>query len=438
VNHAGRQRISSVSAGSDSETFLPLGHRTQIAWNGSTVGRKQVLVVGVETPPVGTPAGMRKINQRAVLDLLRRTGPATRPQVAKETGLSKPTVSQALLALEALGLARATGHTSTGTGRSAVLYEADPTAGYVLGVDIGREHIRLAIADLGGTVVTRSDQRNTSRSGVALVGAVGELVTETIRAAGLEEGDIVVRVLGSPGVADPARRCFRHAPNLPGWGKTGLLDDLEFAIGPDLVVENDANLTAVGEWERGAARGVNVFACITIGTGVGMGLMVNGEVFSGATGAAGEIGYLPYGELRTGAEPPERGHLEEATAAQSVVRGARDLGLGNAKSAREVFRLAREGDLLAVRAVEAEAGRLAYTVAAVAAVIDPELVVLGGGMGANADLLLEPIDRAVHAFTPLVPKIVQGELGEDAVLAGAISVGLRAAEGLVFERVGAG
>jgi predicted NBD/HSP70 family sugar kinase len=397
-------------------------------------------VVGVETPPVGTPAGMRKINQRAVLDLLRRTGSATRPQVAKETGLSKPTVSQALLALEAVGLARATGRTSTGTGRSAVLYEADPTAGYVLGVDIGREQIRLAIADLGGTVVARSDQRNTSRSGVALVGAVGELVTETIRAAGLEQQTIVVRVLGSPGVADRDRRCFRHAPNLPGWGKAGLLDDLEAAVGPHLVVENDANLTAVGEWERGAAQGVNVFACITIGTGVGMGLMVNGEIFSGATGAAGEIGYLPYGQLRAvGSEPPERGHLEEATAAQSVVRGARELGLGNAKSAREVFRLAREGDELAVRAVEAEADRLAYTVASVAAVIDPELVVLGGGMGANADLLLEPIDRALHASTPLVPKIVQGKLGEDAVLVGAISVGLRTAEGLVFERrVGVG
>jgi predicted NBD/HSP70 family sugar kinase len=405
---------------------------------GALFYRKQVLVVGVETPPVGTPAGMRRINQRAVLDLLRRIGSATRPQVAKETGLSKPTVSQALLALEGYGLARATGHTSTGTGRSAVLYEADPTAGYVLGVDIGREHVRMAIADLGGTVVARSEHRNTSRSGTALVNAVGGQVTETIKIAGLTPADIVVRVLGSPGVADRDKRCFRHAPNLPGWGKAGLIDDLEAAVGPDLIIENDANLTAVGEGERGAARGVSVFACITIGTGVGMGLMVNGEVFSGATGAAGEIGYLPYGQVRAadqpGTEPPARGHLEEATAAQSVVRGARELGLGNAKSAREVFRLAREGDELAVRAVEAEADRLAYTVASVAAVIDPELIVLGGGMGNNADLLMAPIDRALHIFTPLVPKIVQGELGEDAVLAGAISIGLHTAEALVFER----
>jgi predicted NBD/HSP70 family sugar kinase len=405
---------------------------------GALFYRKQVLVVGVETPPVGTPAGMRRINQRAVLDLLRRTGSATRPQVAKETGLSKPTVSQALLALEGYGLARATGHTSTGTGRSAVLYEADPTAGYVLGVDIGREHVRMAIADLGGTVVARSEHRNTSRSGTALVNAVGGQVTETVELAGLTPEDIVVRVLGSPGVADRDKRCFRHAPNLPGWGKAGLIDDLEAAVGPDLIIENDANLTAVGEGERGAARGVDVFACITIGTGVGMGLMVNGEVFSGATGAAGEIGYLPYGQVRAadhpGTEPPARGHLEEATAAQSVVRGARELGLGNAKSAREVFRLAREGDELAVRAVEAEADRLAYTVASVAAVIDPELIVLGGGMGNNADLLLAPIDRALHTFTPLVPKIVQGELGEDAVLTGAISIGLHTAEALVFER----
>lgn len=395
-------------------------------------------MVGAESPPVGTPAGMRKINQRAVLDLLRRSGPATRPQVAKDTGLSKPTVSQALLALEAAGLARATGHTSTGTGRSAVLYEADPTAGYVLGVDIGREHLRVAVSDLGHTVVARRDERNTSRSGTALVSAVGALAAATVREAGLSQADIVVRVLGSPGVADPAKRCFRHAPNLPGWGKAGLLDELEGVLGPDLMVENDANLTAVGEWERGAARGASVFGCITIGTGVGMGVMVNGEVFRGATGAAGEIGYLPYGQSRAATDgedaPPVRGHLEEATAAQSVVRGARELGLGTAKSAREVFRLARDGDELAMRAVEAEADRLAYTVASVAAVIDPELIVLGGGIGTAADLLLDPIDRALRSFTPLVPAVVQGELGDDGVLTGAISVGLRAAEGLVFER----
>ncbi|MBB5851432.1 putative NBD/HSP70 family sugar kinase [Amycolatopsis umgeniensis] len=377
---------------------------------------------------------MRKINQRAVLDLLRRSGPATRPQVAKDTGLSKPTVSQALLALEAAGLARATGHTSTGTGRSAVLYEADPTAGYVLGVDIGREHLRVAVSDLGHTVVARRDERNTSRSGTALVSAVGALAAATVREAGLSQADIVVRVLGSPGVADPAKRCFRHAPNLPGWGKAGLLDELEGVLGPDLMVENDANLTAVGEGERGAARGASVFACITIGTGVGMGVMVNGAVFRGATGAAGEIGYLPYGQSHAADAPPVRGHLEEATAAQSVVRGARELGLGTAKSAREVFRLARDGDELALRAVEAEADRLAYTVASVAAVIDPELIVLGGGIGTAADLLLDPLDRALRSFTPLVPSVVQGELGDDGVLTGAISVGLRAAEGLVFER----
>lgn len=155
-------------------------------------------MAGSGTPPVGTPAGMRMINQRAVLDLLRRGGPATRPQVAKDTGLSKPTVSQALLALEAAGLARATGHTSTGTGRSAVLYEADPTAGYVLGLDIGREHIRVAVADLGRTTVARRDVRNTARSGSALISALGKLAADIVAEAGLTNDDIVVRVLGSP------------------------------------------------------------------------------------------------------------------------------------------------------------------------------------------------------------------------------------------------
>ncbi|GAB3499050.1 putative NBD/HSP70 family sugar kinase [Amycolatopsis cihanbeyliensis] len=392
-------------------------------------------VASDEAVRVGTPAAMRRINQRAVLDLLRRGGPSTRPQVAKETGLSKPTVGQALLGLVEAGLVRTTGRTSSGPGRSAVVYEADPTAGYVLGIDIGRKRIRVAVADLAGEIVARGEQRNTSRSVRGLVRAVGRLTGSTVAEAGVATADVVVRVLGGPGVADEEARCFRHAANLPAFEQPGVLDELTGAVGPDLIIENDANLAAVGERERGAARDADVFACITVGTGVGMGLVVDGQLFRGASGAAGEIGYLPYGQLsdaRAGAPP--RGHLEEATGAESVVLAARRAGLAGARSARQVFRLARQGDEPALRAVEAVATRLAFVIASVAAVVDPRLVVLSGGIATNADLLRAPMDRALRAFTPLVPRIVQGELGEDAVLAGAIATGLRAGEGIVFDR----
>jgi predicted NBD/HSP70 family sugar kinase len=377
---------------------------------------------------------MRVLNQRAVLDRLRLHGPATRPQVAKDTGLSKPTVGQALLDLERRQLVREIGRTTTGPGRSAVVYEENPAAGHVLGVDIGRERIRLEVADLGGTVVSRVDERNRSRSARGLVQLVRELAEQTIAAAGIGFGDVVAKVVGSPGVLDPRTGALHHAQNLPGWGRRGLVEELTGALGPGLVVENDANLAAVGEMTAGVAQGVDVFVCITVGTGIGMGIVVNGQLFRGAHGAAGEIGYLPYGWPPEDETPPERGMLETAVAGQSVVRKAHQHGLVDAKSAKEVFELARQGDEHALRTVTEEARQLALVVGAVAAVIDPELVVLGGGIGSNTDLLAEPLESALRSTTPLRPKIVAGELGDAAVLTGAISVGLGAARELVFER----
>ena len=393
----------------------------------------------MRAPQVGTPARMRELNQRIVLDRLRRGGAASRPSLAKDTGLSKPTVGQALLDLEQDGLVRAAGRTSAGPGRSAVLYEADPAAGHVLGIDIGRGRIRLAVSDLAGTVVAKVDEPNRCRSASALVRTVHEMATGVVGQAGMQLSDVVLTVVGSPGVPDRRGRMLHYAPNLPGWGRRGLLDELEAVLGPNLLVENDANLAAVGERDQGAARGVDVFVCVNVGTGIGMGIVVDGQLFRGAHGAAGEVGYLPYGWVDSDSEgwtPATPGMLEQAAAANSVVKLAREHGVRNASSAREVFQLARQGDAAALAVVEQEATKLAFLVAAVSAVIDPEVVLLVGGIGSNTDLLIEPLEKALHEISPMTPRICPGELGENAVLTGAIATGLRAAQDIVFERRG--
>jgi predicted NBD/HSP70 family sugar kinase len=381
---------------------------------------------------VGTPASMRALNQRTVLERLRGGGPATRPRIAADTGLSKPTVGQALLDLEQHGLVRTAGRTIAGPGRSAVVYEVNPAAGHVLGIDIGRGLIRAAVADLTGTVVARLDQPNKARSAAALLRIVRGCAQDAVGEAGLRLPDLVTTVVSTPGVPDPSSGTLRRAPNLPGWERPGLLNELHSVLGTDLVVENDANLTAIGEHEAGAARGVDVFACLTVGTGIGMGIVVGGRLFRGAHGAAGEVGYLPYGWPPPGT-PPREGMLESAAAAQSVVDIAAGYGLA-AHTAKDVFQLARDGDARALRAVRDEAERLAFVVASVAAVIDPELVVLGGGIGKNTDLLVEPMSRALSHATPLRPQIVPGELGEEAALTGAIATALRTARDVVFDR----
>jgi len=288
---------------------------------------------------------MRALNQRLVLDRLRGHGEATRPQIAIDTGLSKPTVGQALLDLEQQGLVRAIGRSAAGPGRSAVIYRTAPDAGHIVGVDIGRRVIRVAVADLDGGVVARVDRPNRSRSGTMLQRNACDAVESTIAEAGLSPHDIVVTVVGTPGIPDAATGTVHRAPNLPGWERRGLLHELVAALGAggsEVMVENDANLSVVGEHARGAAQGVDVVACLTVGTGIGMGVLLNGKLFRGAHGAAGEIADLPFDRVPPGVTQHRPGPVETAAAAQAVVAAANELGLSRVNSAKAVFDLARE------------------------------------------------------------------------------------------------
>lgn len=389
----------------------------------------------------GTPRLLRAINERALLEQLRWSGPTSRAQLARDTGLSKPTVSQALANLERAGLVRLVGAASQGRGRQALLYEEDPTAGYVVGVDIGRGWLRCAVADLTGAVAGRRDVRNRARSAASLVRTLVDLAREVVTGAGLAWEQVVHTLIGSPGVFDTRRGRLLFAPNLPGMGQTGLVEAMRQALGPSVTVENDANLAAIGERAFGQGASVGTFVFLTVGTGVGMGVVVDGRLYRGAHGAAGEVGFLPLGADETpGAPSPadaeviRRGLLEEATAADGVVRTAQAMGMAGATTARGVFAAARARDPVAQAVVQLEGERLAPLVATIAAILDPELIVLGGGVGRNLDLLQGPLEKRLHALTPLRPRIAVSALGNDGVLLGAIATGLELARDLVFQR----
>jgi predicted NBD/HSP70 family sugar kinase len=386
----------------------------------------------------GTPRLLRAHNERALIECLRRAGSSSRPDLARIAGLSKPTVSQALANLESVGLVRPVGPASPSLGRTAMLYEVDPTAGYVVGIDIGRAWIRVAAADLSGEIVARRDERNRARSGSALVRSVASVAHEVVEAAGLTWNQVAHTVVGGPGVFDPDSDRLRHAPNVPGWSRPGVMSELREALPPTVALDNDANLAAVGERSYGSGRDARTFVYVSVGTGIGMGVIIDGELYRGAHGAAGEVGYLPLGEDGAGGaagrEARRRGILEEAASADAVVRTAKRLGMEGATSAKRVFAAARAGDELALAAVDAEAQRLALVVGTVAAIVDPEFVLLGGGVGSNIDLLRPPLERRLAELTPLAPPVAEGELGQDAIVLGAVASALDTARDLVFEQ----
>ncbi|HYX79558.1 MAG TPA: ROK family protein [Actinomycetota bacterium] len=370
-----------------------------------------------------------------MLEYIREMGPVSRAQIARGTGLSKPTVSLALAELDRGRLVREAGRSSGTKGPTAILYEMNPRAGWVVGIDVGKEVVRAVLSDLTGEVVARRDERARARSAASLIEQLGRVAHEVARDASLRWSQVTFTAIGSPGVFDPSRDQVVLAHNLPGWGRHGVVDALRRELGPNLVFENDVNLAAVGEQTQGLGKEVSDFVYLHVGTGVGLGLVLRGELYRGSHGAAGEVGYVPM-MAEDPHEPTNRrrGALESALGAIGVRATARELGMRPPLTPARIFRAARRGDVVALRVTESIAERIALAVAAIVPVVDPELVVLGGEVAGNGDLLLEAVDRELHAVSPFRPRVEVSALGEDAVLLGAVATALQAAQERLFAR----
>jgi predicted NBD/HSP70 family sugar kinase len=387
------------------------------------------------TTVTGTPSLLRAINERTVLECVRRIGPISRAQLARETALSKPTVSQALSGLQEAGLVREAGRSKGGKGPTAILYQLNPRAGWVVGIDVGRNFVRAAIADVTGAFVARRDERAKVRSGETLISQIGEIAHGLASDAGIKWRQVTVAAVGSPGVVHPGREEVEFAHSLPGWGRQGLVELVHRELGTNTIFENDVNLAALGERWHGLGRDVDEFVYLHIGTGVGLGIVMHGELYRGAGGAAGEVGYLPlWGTDVRAPASRKRGALDRAASAGGVIDAAKQAGMTGPLTGKRIFGAARGGDRVAKQVVAQEADRIAMTIAAVAAVLDPALVILGGGIGGNAELLLEPVRDRVRELSPFRPAIEASELREEATLHGSVSMALQAAHARLFDR----
>jgi predicted NBD/HSP70 family sugar kinase len=359
-----------------------------------------------------------------VLAHIRTAGELSRADVARVSGLAKNTVSQALANLERARLVRTSGVRKGVPGPQAVLYEVNPEAGFVLGLDVGSHFLRGALADLTGAVRARTTLQAKDLDGSATVAQLAELAGMLCAEAGVKLSDVGQTVLGSPGIYDPERDALKLTGGRPGWDEPVVLRELRAAFGDTLVLENDIDAAALAEQAHGHGREVESFAFVSVGTGIGMGLVIGGRLHRGAHGAAGEIGFLPIpGDADADAgEAKRQGRFEVAASASGVVRAARRAGISGPVSARSVFAAAGRGDDRATRVVAAEAVLVADAICAVVAVADPDLIVLGGGIG-RAEKFLDEVAGHVRERAPVVPQMRVSALGDDAVVDGCLAAG---------------
>jgi predicted NBD/HSP70 family sugar kinase len=406
---------------------------TEPAEAGDATGLLPAQVPGQHPVPVpgqlrpgqaARPQLLRALNEQLLLQHIRQLGRCSRAELARVSGLSKPTVSLALANVERSGLVREAGQRTGVPGRSAVLYEVRPEAGYVLGLDVGRQYLRGALADLTGAAVARSELRTKASSASGRVAELVRLSDELCAEAGITRSAVTQTVIGTPGVYDPRHNAISLAGELAGWAKPAVLEGLRTAFGEQLVVENDADAATLAEREHGHGRDVGTFAFVHIGTGIGMGLVIQGNLHRGVHGVAGEIAYMPI-SAGQGSDPDDarrRGTLEAAGSAAAVVRAARRAGLRGSVSARRVFAAAEAGDERAAAVVAGEAELVARAICAIITVIDPALVVLGGGIG-QAPGFAAAVEAQLAQLAPVLPEVRVSALGTEAIVDGCLASG---------------
>lgn len=371
----------------------------------------------------------------SVLELIWQQREISRADIARQMGLSRSTVSEIVSDLLKTELVTETGDGPSRGGRRPILLTFDETAHVILGVDMGSSHVSVVLTDLRGHELdwehrehpVRTDPEGTER-----------LVTELSDAVLARHEGARKRLLGVgvavPSPVDPLRPRRVSALLLPDWSGHRVMEQLQYAHGVPVLVENDANLGALAEHWWGAGRGLRDFTYIKLGTGVGSGHLVRGEMYRGATGVAGEIGHMV---VRPGGLPcscGNRGCLETLVGTPALIKRAKDLlrefpesplhGAGLTVAAIEDAAL--QGDALALTIVQEAAGHLASAVAVVLNLLNPSAIILGGSLTRVGPLLIAPIREGIRAQTLVnsaaASRILASELGPHAVAKGAATL----------------
>lgn len=373
----------------------------------------------------GRRRSIKAMNEQLLMDHLKVGGRLSRTELAELTGLSKPTVSAAVSALKGAGLVRVSGHRVGVPGPSAALYEFSPDAGHVLALDVGHRYLRGAVCDLSGEALARFEVKSPTGGSRAAIPEMVELAKKLTQMAKLPRSGITQTVIGTPGVFDAADDTIRLAGSLSGWEHPSVLRELRNAFGQNMMIENDVNAAALAEQALGFGREVDSFAFVSVGTGVGMGLILDGKLLRGAHRVAGEIGYLPLDDDASTDERDarRRGRLEASASAAGVVRAARRAGMRGAVTAERVFAAATKGDARAEAVVTAEAVMVAKAICSIVAVADPALIVIGGGIG-RATGFVDRVRSELGRIAPAMPDLRVTALGGDAVVDGCLAAGV--------------
>lgn len=388
------------------------------------------------------------MNTVSIFRLIRERGPLSRPEIQEALGMSLPVISIAVGELLERGLIVPAGSVRSPVGRRPELLELNPRKGYLIGMDIGGTKTRVAIGDFKGNLVHRGEIPSLAyEGGPKLMERVVALTRSMLDANGIPLRDLLAVGVGGPGISEEKTEANLLFPYIPSWKTVPVRGILEREFGAPVLVENDVDMAVIGEHNRGAGKGCDNLVFAMIGVGVGAGIILDGKLYRGTRRAAGEIGFMVVDRDLIREEFSDAGALECTVSGPGIVKRfwarakSRPAGCGDdgttlealedrirgmgldAANSQAVFALAGEGNSDARQVVDETITYLGMALSNLASVLNPELIVLGGGVGlAVYSWAAERLCRFLQNHVPFTPRMSPAQLGDDAGVFGALTV----------------
>lgn len=378
---------------------------------------------------------MRSINRSAILELIRTHSPISRTEISRRLDVSMPTVMRIVDDLSAENLVRPTGRTEATGGRTRSLIEFNGAGHVCIGIDLGGTKLYGAVADLNGKILYKLQISHRQTQAEESFEVLCTFIDGLLEYVQKERLPLLGIGLGVPGTVDPESGHVRLAPSL-GWDSFPLRQRLSERYPYPTLIENDVNLAAIGElWIRPSH--IKNLVLITIGTGIGSGIIINRMLYHGSHYQAGEIGYVLPDRAHLGKPFPGFGALEQlasgngiAARARMLLQGTRSEEALDALTAEHVFDAARRGEDWGQAILSETVDYLAQTLAFISQLLDVDVIILGGGVAREADLLISPILDRLKGSIPTLPHIEASQLGYQAVVTGSIMQLMRVTENL--------
>ena len=375
--------------------------------------------------PIRTPETIAEYNKRLILDTLRQGGAMSRADLSRRLNMSFPAISSNAKGLLEANYIMEVGAGDNSIGRKSTLLAFNAERGCIIGVDLGRFRIRMMLADLLGNEIASSEiinSANFSGDGRQSTRLIHDQAVDILASSGKSRDDVLCIVIGIPGIIKDGRSFL--APFTEQYLERDMIETLQDAFEADVLLENCVNLGVIGERWKGSGANYNDITYIAYGVGLGAAHIVDGKLYRGANGAAGEIGFMITDPMNIDNDYGEVGALEEVLS-RSKIEKYLNAGNFDEEIKRLIERYKDGGDMYAKLIVDEIVLNFGMALVSMAALLNPEAIIIAGGLGANlGKLFLGKWKKILEGHVPFAPDLLLSELNHTETTLGAVMTGI--------------